>query len=164
MKPHHVLLALASSLALAFTGSMAATVKAYKWVDKDGVVHYGDTVPPEYSEQAHQQLNQQGVAVRDFPRQLSPAEAAVAQKTAADEAKREQHDSYLLNNYTRVGDIEQLRDERIALIGRADGTGARFDCCGRPAHRRAARTALRVSSLIPPRPPHVASRTSSLRK
>ncbi|MEJ0098856.1 MAG: DUF4124 domain-containing protein [Pseudomonadota bacterium] len=95
---------------------MAAAVKAYKWVDKDGGVHYGDTVPPEYSEQAHQQLNQQGVAVKDFPRQLSPDEAAVAQKTATDEARREQHDSYLLTNYTRAADIEQLRDERIALI------------------------------------------------
>ncbi len=40
--------------------------KAYKWMDKDGVVHYGDTIPPEYSEQAHQELNSQGVAVRDF--------------------------------------------------------------------------------------------------
>jgi hypothetical protein len=91
-------------------------VRAYKWVDKDGVVHYGDTVPPEYSEQAHQELNRQGVPVRDYPRQLSPAEAEAAQKTAAEETRRRQRDSYLLNNYTKVGDIEQLRDERLALI------------------------------------------------
>lgn len=120
MKTSHVLLALAGSLALACTGVTVASqvggTRTYKWTDKDGVVHYGDTVPPEYSEQAHQELNQQGVAVRDYPRQLSPAEAAVAQKAANDEARRQQRDSYLLTNYTRASDIEQLRDERIALI------------------------------------------------
>jgi hypothetical protein len=114
------LIAAAGSLALMCAGAMAASqvkgTRAYKWIDKDGVVHYGDTVPPEYSEQAHQELNQQGVAVRDFPRQLSPAEAQAARLTANEEARRKQHDSYLLMNYTRVGDIEQLRDERLALI------------------------------------------------
>jgi hypothetical protein len=117
MKNSRTLIAVAGSMALLCVATMAwSQVRAYKWVDKDGVVHYGDTVPPEYSEQAHQELNRQGVAVRDYPRQLSPAEAEVAQKTASDEARRKQRDSYLLTNYTRVGDIEQLRDERIALI------------------------------------------------
>lgn len=111
-----LLVALAGSTALAFSGFVAAQTKAYKWKDKDGVTHYGDMVPPEYAEQGHQELNRQGVAVRDFPRQLSPAEAALAQQTASDEAKRVQRDSDLLTNYTRVADIEQLRDERIALI------------------------------------------------
>jgi hypothetical protein len=120
MKIRLLLVALAGSLALICTGAMAASqvkgTKAYKWVDKEGVVHYGDTVPPEYAEQAHQELNQQGVAVREYPRQLSPAEAEVAQKAASEEARRQQRDSYLLTNYTKVSDIEQLRDERIALI------------------------------------------------
>ncbi len=111
-----LLIALAGSTALAFSGFAVAQTKAYKWKDKDGVVHYGDTVPPEYAEREHQELNSQGVAVRDFPRQLSQAEAAVAQKAASDEAKREQRDAYLLANYTRVSDLEELRNERIALI------------------------------------------------
>jgi hypothetical protein len=117
MKTNRLLIAMAGSVALICTTTMAfSQVRAYKWVDKDGVVHYGDTVPPQYSEQAHQELNRQGVAVRDYPRQLSPAEAEAAQKTAGEEARRKQRDSYLLTNYTKVGDIEQLRDERIALI------------------------------------------------
>jgi Domain of unknown function (DUF4124) len=119
MKNRQFLLALAGSIVLACTGTWAATGKgtrAYRWVDKDGVVHFGDTVPPEYSEQAHQELNQQGVPVREFPRQLSPEEAAAARKADAEQARRQQHDSFLLNTYTKVGDIEQLRDERIALI------------------------------------------------
>ena len=78
MKNRHLLLALAGSLLLACTSAWAATGKgtrAYHWVDKDGVVHFGDTVPPEYAEQAHQELNEQGVTVRELPRQLSPGEA-----------------------------------------------------------------------------------------
>ncbi|HTQ35409.1 MAG TPA: DUF4124 domain-containing protein [Steroidobacteraceae bacterium] len=115
MKNRHFLLALAGTLALSCTAAHAAT-KAYKWIDKDGVVHYGDTVPPEYSEQEHQELNEQGVPVRDFPRQLTPAEANAAQQTASEEARRHQHDSYLLNTYTKVADIEQIRDEHIEII------------------------------------------------
>jgi hypothetical protein len=127
MKHRHVLLALASS-ALLVGGSLDASaaqsrksdpgrgVKAYKWVDKDGVTHYGDTVPPEYSEQRREELNSQGVPLREVQRQLSPAEAQVAQQKAADEQKRRQHDAFLLTTYTRVSDIEQVRDERVALI------------------------------------------------
>ncbi len=119
MKNRHLLLALAGSLTLVCAVALGASskgTKAYKWIDKDGLVHYGDTIPPEYSEQSRQQLNPQGVPVRDFPRQLTPAEADAVRKTEAENARRRQHDSFLLNSYTRVGDIEQLRDERIALI------------------------------------------------
>lgn len=109
------MLAATCGLCLALVAT-AASNKAYRWVDKAGVVHFGDMIPPEYADQAHQQLNQQGVAVREFPRQLTPAEAEAAQQTAADDARRRQHDAFLLNSYTKVSDIEQLRDERILLI------------------------------------------------
>lgn len=116
MKTNRLLIAVAGSIAMVTASVAWSQVKAYKWVDKDGVVHYGDTVPPEYSDQARQGLNRQGVPVRDFPRQLSPAEAEAAQKAADEEKRRRLRDSSLLTNYTKVSDIEQLRDERIALI------------------------------------------------
>lgn len=56
------------------------------------------------------------MALREYPRQLSPAEAAEAQKAAAEKERRRQRDTYLLTTYTTVDDIEQLRDERIGLI------------------------------------------------
>lgn len=119
MKTHHRMLALAASLVLACTFATAAQVKStklYKWTDKDGVVQYGDTIPPEYASQAREELNGQGVTLRETPRQLSPAEAETAGKAAAEVAKRKQRDAFLLHSYTGVPDIEQLRDERIALI------------------------------------------------
>jgi hypothetical protein len=117
-----LILAAAISLALLAQGASAAApserkgTKTYRWVDNNGVVHLGDTIPPEFSTQGRAELNSHGVPVREFPRQLSPAEAIVAQKSAADEARRRQHDSFLLTTYTKVADIEQLRDERLALI------------------------------------------------
>lgn len=118
MKTPHRLYALAACLILACTAATAAQKnnRLYKWTDKEGVVHYGDTVPPEYASQAREELNGQGVTLREVPRQLSPAEAEAARKAAAEETRRRQRDSFLLNSYTKVADIEQLRDERIALI------------------------------------------------
>jgi hypothetical protein len=117
MKTNRLLIAAASSMLLACATTMAwSQARAYKWVDKEGVVHYGDMIPPEYAEQARQELNRQGVPVRDYPRQLSASEAEAAQKAEAEEKRRKQRDTSLLTNYTKVSDIEQLRDERIALI------------------------------------------------
>jgi len=117
MKNSRMLIAVAGSMALlCATSPVWSQVRAFKWVDKNGAVHYGDTIPPEYADQARQELNRQGVPVREYPRQLSPAEAEAAQKTASEQARSKQRDSYLLMNYTRVADIEQLRDERLALI------------------------------------------------
>jgi hypothetical protein len=120
MKNRHFLLAMTGSLALVCAVALGASSKGTrtysKWVDKDGVTHYGDIVPPEYSEQARQELNKQGVPVREFPRQLTQAEAEAARKAADEEKRRRQHDADLLRNYTNVGDIEQVRDERIAQI------------------------------------------------
>jgi hypothetical protein len=119
MNPSRHLIAALGALCL-FQGVAEAaspgTSKAYRWVDKNGVVHIGDSIPPEYASQARAELNAQGVPVRETPRQLSPAEDAEARQAAADLAKRRQRDSSLLSTYTRVGDIEQLRDERLALI------------------------------------------------
>jgi hypothetical protein len=102
--------------ALAAAAEAGANARSYKWVDDHGVTHYGDAVPPEYAGQGRSELNAQGVAVKQYPRQLSGEEAVVAQKTAAEEAKQRQHDAFLLNTYTKVSDIEQLRDERIGLV------------------------------------------------
>jgi hypothetical protein len=118
MSKSSVLIALATGvLVMVPAGNCdAAGGRSYKWVDSNGVTHYGDMVPPEYSAQARAELNKQGVAVRQHARQLSPTEAADAQKIAAEEARRRQHDTFLRLTYTKVGDIEQLRDERVALI------------------------------------------------
>jgi len=119
MKQRSFLVAAAISWLAASTALLAAQstgTRSYKWVDKNGVTHYGDMVPPEYAGQGRSELNGQGVEVKQYPRQLSTEEAEVAQQRASEDAKRRQHDSFLLTTYTRASDIERLRDERLALI------------------------------------------------
>ena len=102
--------------ALAFSAEAGKGARSYKWVDEQGVTHYGDAVPPQYASQGRSELNAQGVELKQYPRQLSADEAAAAQKSATEQARQRQHDAFLLNTYTRVTDIEQLRDERLALV------------------------------------------------
>ena len=40
--------------------------KVYKWVDADGNVYYGDSVPAEFSERPKEVLNDHGVTVRNI--------------------------------------------------------------------------------------------------
>ena len=91
-------------------------VQAYKWVDENGVVHYGDSIPPQYAQQATTMLNRQGVAIgqKDASKSAEQLAAEAAAKAAAD--KQKQHDNFLIATYTSVKDIEQLRDERLEQI------------------------------------------------
>jgi hypothetical protein len=54
----------------------AETPKTYRWVDDQGVVHFGDRVPPEYASNELSLLNEQGVIVARVAGQKTPAEPA----------------------------------------------------------------------------------------
>jgi hypothetical protein len=90
--------------------------KLYKWVDEQGITHYGDNIPPEYASQEQHIINSQGVETERIEAQKT------AEQTAADEQKRiaaEQsasRDKNLLNTYGTVAEIERLRDQRLALL------------------------------------------------
>ena len=86
---------------------------AYKWVDEQGVVHYGDNIPPQYAQQDRTVLNQQGVAVAHVDAALTPEQAAAAARKKAEALKQRQHDGFLISTYTSVADIEALRDVRL---------------------------------------------------
>lgn len=93
--------------------------KLYRWVDKDGQVHYGDSVPAEYAEQDREVLNRQGVSVGREEGTITPEEAAAkaaADKAARDEQKRKLRDRVLLQTYQSVQELEVLRDNRLDLV------------------------------------------------
>ncbi len=104
------------TLALTAVAGTSSSVAAYKWTDDQGVVHYGDSIPPQYAEKAHEALNKQGMAV-------SHSDAAKTAEELAQEArehdavlKQQQHDSFLIATYTSVKDIESLRDVRLQQL------------------------------------------------
>lgn len=88
----------------------------YKWVDDQGVVHYGDSIPPQYAQKESTVLNKQGVPIGHKDATKSAAEQAAAAESEQQLARQKQHDSFLLATYTSVKDIEQLRDERLLQI------------------------------------------------
>ena len=98
-------------------------VKMYKWVDKDGVTHYGSSIPPEYASQQSEQLNAQGQVVKVQEAQKTPAQLAAeaqAQQQTQQQAQAvvaaQAHDKVLLDTYTSVADMERDRDSKLSAI------------------------------------------------
>jgi hypothetical protein len=109
-------LGLALSWLCAGAAAWADPPAVYKWVDDQGVTHYGDSIPPQYAQKESTTLNKQGVAIGHTAATRSPAEVAADAAAADQPARQKQHDSFLLATYTSVKDIEQLRDERLLQI------------------------------------------------
>ena len=112
-------LGLVLGLAGVLSGGMAAGTNyatTYKWVDEQGVVHYGDSIPPQYAEKEHQLLNNQGIEVGHTEAQKTPEELAIEARAHDALVKQQQHDSFLLATYTSVKDIEALRDVRLEQL------------------------------------------------
>jgi hypothetical protein len=97
--------------------------RLFKWTDENGVVHYGDKVPPEYADRDRNVLNEQGVTVAFEEGEITEAErAAAADREAEAELERQaraevaRRDRMLLETYLSVADIEELRNRRLELL------------------------------------------------
>ena len=108
---------------LLFLGSVAAyagqTDRVYRWVDEDGQIHYGDSVPPEYSDLPKEVLNEHAVTVdhlegRKTEEQL--AAEAKAKELAMQKELQLRADKALLATYLSVEEIVMHRDRRIELF------------------------------------------------
>jgi hypothetical protein len=120
------ILLVAAAVALPSIGSAQLRgdgTRLYKWTDRDGVVHYGDKVPPEYANLDRNVLNDQGVRIGFEEGEVTPEERAVleqrerereAARVARDEIARRDH--MLVQTYLTVSDIEDLRDRRLELL------------------------------------------------
>jgi hypothetical protein len=105
------------------SGQGSSGRRLYKWTDSNGVVHYDETVPPEYANLDRSVLNAQGVRVGFEEGEITEAERAVIEaRERALEAERQakaevaRRDRMLLETYLSVADIEDLRDRRLELL------------------------------------------------
>jgi len=114
-----------AALALPSTGGAQTQQgqRLYKWTDSNGVVHYGDKIPPEYANLDRNVLNDQGVSVGFEQGEVTAEERAELERRAAvvEAARRERlevarRDRMLLETYLTVADIEDLRDRRLELL------------------------------------------------
>jgi len=108
--------AAAPGTASAADASSSGSGKVYRWTDEKGVVHYGDSVPSEYSQSERSVLNSQGVEVGHIEGSKNAQQLAEQSRATTAAQQRAQHDQFLLATYLSTKDIEQLRDERVALM------------------------------------------------
>ena len=108
----------AFSLALFLVGITLAQAGMYRWVDSNGRVQYGDTLPISYQKSGAAELNKQGQVIK---RTTSAAErdAEAAAKAAQAKIKREADaqarlDRALTSTYTTEAEIDLARDRALA--------------------------------------------------
>lgn len=106
-------------LLLAPLASFGQQAKVYKWVDEDGVLHYGDSIPAKYAEFPKEVLNDRGVTVGNLEGKKTPeqieAERIEKERVAAIELQR-RADQALLATYLSVDEILMHRDRRVELF------------------------------------------------
>lgn len=93
--------------------------KLYRWVDGDGVVHFGDSVPAEYAELERQVINSHGITVDVLQAKKTEEELAEERRLAEIRKQVElqrRADQALLATYLTVDEIVMHRDRRVELF------------------------------------------------
>ncbi|MCK5480025.1 MAG: DUF4124 domain-containing protein [Gammaproteobacteria bacterium] len=95
----------------------------YKWVDDKGEVHYGDRIPPEYSDRERKKINERGRTLKVYEAARTPEEIAEAkrlraikleqEKLAAEEARK---DHILMATYSSEDDMLKTRDGKLSSL------------------------------------------------
>ena len=108
-------------LLLVLSGAAAAQdqQKLYRWVDEDGVVHFGDSIPAKYAEIERQVVNEHGITLdvmRAKKTEEEKAEEARLAEVAQKEELQRRADAALLATYLSVDEIVMHRDRRVELF------------------------------------------------
>jgi hypothetical protein len=107
---------------IGLTFSLPAAAKMYKWVDDQGVTHYGETIPPEYANKDREELNKSGRVIKTdevlTPEKRAAKEKEDAKKREAEKAAAEQNrrDQTLLSTYNSVKEIELARKRNMQQL------------------------------------------------
>ncbi len=112
----------ASLMLIAVVFSTTAEAKLYKWVDDKGVTHYGEVIPPEYTNKSNVLLSDKGRLIKRNE-EINNTERRAngedeAQKRIDNEAKLEQSrkDKALLNTFSNEKEIDLARDRNLHQV------------------------------------------------
>ena len=99
----------------------AAGIKC--WTNTEGFKECGNIVPPEYSQQGHEEISEQGVTVSTTTRAKTSEEMAAeeeAKRQQAEQERREKEqaakDRVLLDTFTTEEDLILTRDGKLEAI------------------------------------------------
>jgi hypothetical protein len=111
---HTAFSALAVALLLTVGSAQAAM---YRWVDSNGRVHYGDTLPPTYQKSGAAEMNKQGQVIKRTQSEAerkADAEREVERKQIQQEQQKLlQRDRALTSTYTTEAEIDLARDRAL---------------------------------------------------
>ncbi|MEQ1583315.1 MAG: DUF4124 domain-containing protein, partial [Candidatus Nitrotoga sp.] len=102
--------------------STAVEAKLYKWVDDKGVTHYGEVIPPEYTNKSNAQLSDKGRVIKRTEeinnKERRANEEDEAKKRIDNEAKFEQSrkDKALQNTFSNEKEIDLARDRNLHQV------------------------------------------------
>jgi len=97
----------------------------YRWKDKNGEIHYGESVPPEYADQPYDVINNQGIVIEHVEDPTVKAAAPVQEKPEkeerapliSEEERRIQSDRLLVIRYSSEDDIQKQLELELAQVG-----------------------------------------------
>ena len=93
--------------------------KFYEWVDEEGVTHYSDSIPAQYSDLDKQVVNQHGMTLEEIEGRKTAEELEQERREAELRVQRElqlRADRTLLATYLNVDEIRMHRDRRVELF------------------------------------------------
>lgn len=118
-------LALAAAMLVAgIASAQEKGPKLYRWVDKQGKVHYDQALPPEAVGQARREFSAKtGTAVGSVDRALTPeeraqleAEAKAAAEAAVGANEQKRLEDIMMASYLTEQDMRRAYGERISLL------------------------------------------------
>lgn len=122
MTDFRILMVLLLGLAL----SLPVSAKLYKWVDNQGVTHYGETIPPEYANKDRKVLNKSGRVTETIEVQTAEERKASREANREEEEKRleeeklaleqKRRDKTLTNTYSNINEIDLARERNLQQV------------------------------------------------
>ena len=98
----------------------AVAAKLYSWVDEHGKTHYGNAIPPQYSQQGNTELDKKGSVVKKTDAALTPEqrkakedELTLQKEEEKKKLEQKRRDKALLNTYTAEKEIDLVRDRNL---------------------------------------------------
>jgi len=97
----------------------------YRWKDKNGEIHYGESVPPEYADQPYDVINKQGIVIKHVDDPTAVVETEEEKKPEkkerepliSEEERQIQSDRLLVIRYSSEDDIQKQLELELAQVG-----------------------------------------------
>lgn len=102
----------------------SATADTYRWKDKDGNIHYGESVPAEYADQPYDVINKAGLVIEHVEDptmsvELRKQEEQKAKERApliSEDERERQYNRLLVIQYRSEEAIIEARDNELAQL------------------------------------------------